>query len=155
MKTRSSRKMKIAAMLSVAVVTILAGTALAFTNITFLTGTLASYNFGGYGPGFPVPALIQIQGFRMNPGETVPWHYHKGLSYQILAHGTLTERHMVGPGRCESEENIAGNAFIEEPGEVHTVTNTGSDVAVIWWATVYPKADGPGGIYFAPAPKCE
>ena len=150
----ASRRTRITVGIVVALVTILGGTALAISNIAFKLGTIASYDFGGYGPGYPVPGTVQIQGFRMDPGETVPWHYHKGVSYVILAHGTLTEEHVVGPDQCESEEVPAGSAFVEGPGQVHTVTNTGKSVAVIWWATIYPKSDGPGGIYPANPPNC-
>ena len=150
----ASRRTRTSAGIVVALVTILAGTALAISNIAFKLGTIASYDFGGYGPGYAVPGTIQIQGFRMNPGETVPWHYHKGVSYVILSHGTLTETHVVGPDRCESEEVSAGSAFVEGSGQVHTVTNSGKNVAVVWWATIYPKSDGPGGIYPANAPNC-
>ena len=136
------------------VVTIMAGTALAVSNIIFKLGTVASYDFGAYGPGYPVPGTIQIQGFRMDPGETVPWHYHKGLSYVILSRGTLTEEHVVGPNQCASEELSAGSAFVECPNQVHSVTNTGKGIAVVWWATIYPASDAPGGIYPANDPKC-
>ena len=149
-----SRMGKISLVIVLGFVTILVGTALALSNISFKTGTVASYDFGGYGPGYPVPGMIQIQGFKMQPGETVPWHYHKGVSYVILAHGTLTEQHLIGPDQCASEEVTAGSAFVESPGLVHTVTNTGNEVAVIWWATTYPKSDGPGGIYPVNAPNC-
>ena len=96
MKKGLSRKAKISAVVAISLVTILAGTALALSNIALKLGTVASYDFGGYGPGYPVPATIQIHAFKMNPGDTVPWHYHKGVSYVILAHGTLTEQHVVG-----------------------------------------------------------
>jgi Cupin domain len=148
-----SRKRKITVGI-VALVTVLAGTALAISNIAFKLGTIASYDFGAYGPGYPVPGTIQIQGFRLQPGETVPWHYHKGLSYVILSHGTLTEEHLIGPDQCASEELKHGSAFVETPGLVHSVTNTGKEVAVVWWATVYPQSDGPGGIYPANPPNC-
>lgn len=150
-----SRKRKIKIGTVVALVTILVGTALAITNIAFKLGTIASYDFGGYGPGYPVPGTIQIQGFKMQPGETVPWHYHKGMSYVILSHGTLTETHQIGADQCTSEELTAGGAFVETAGQVHTVSNTGKDTAVIWWATVYPQSDGPGGIYPANPPNCK
>lgn len=146
------RKLRIPAAL--ALVTILAGSAVAIASAFLVTGTVDRYEFGGYGPGYAVPGTVQFQGFSMQPGETVPWHYHKGTSYVILTHGTLTEQHAVGPDKCEFEEEKAGSAFVENPGEVHSVTNTGNDVAVIWWVTVYPKSDGPGGIYFADAPNC-
>lgn len=150
-----SRKRKASIGVVVGLLTVLVGTALAISNIAFKLGTVASYDFGGYGPGYPVAGTIQIQGFRMQPGETVPWHYHKGLSYVILAHGTLTEQHLVGPDQCASEEVTAGSAFVESPGLVHSVTNTGKDVAVIWWSTIYPQSDGPGGIYPVKAPNCK
>jgi quercetin dioxygenase-like cupin family protein len=99
----------------------------------------------------------------MNPGDAVPWHFHKGTSFVILAHGSLTEQHLVGPDQCASEEVSAGSAFVESPGQVHIVTNTGNDRAVIWWATIFPESDGivrfssefkAGGVYPANAPKC-
>jgi hypothetical protein len=145
-------------------VTLAGTTAAALSNISFTIGTVASYDFGGFGPGYPVPGTIQIHAFTMKPGDAVPWHYHKGASYVILAHGTLTEQHVVGPGRCASEELTAGSAFVESPGRVHSVTNRGDDDAVVWWATIFPKSDGivqfsqefkAGGVYFVSAPNCD
>jgi hypothetical protein len=150
-----SRKVKIRLGIGIALVTLLVGTALAIQTVGFITGTIASYDFGGFGPGYPVPGTIQFQTFRMQPGESVPWHYHKALSYVVLLHGTLTEKHVVGPDQCESEQVSGGAAFVEGPNQVHMVTNTGDDAAVISWATVYPQSDGPGGIYFANAPNCQ
>src|SRR5262245_17977329 len=135
MKKWLSRNAIVSAAVATVLVTVLAGTALALSNIALKLGTVASYDFGGFGPGYPVPGTIQIHAFTMNPGDTVPWHYHKGISYVILAHGTLAEQHVVGPDRCASEEVTAGSAFVESPGQVHSVTNSGGDRAVIWWAT--------------------
>jgi Cupin domain len=161
------QKRKIAvgtAAIVLALVTILAGTGLALSNVFLKLGTIASYDFGGYGPGYPVPGTIQIHAFTMNPGDAIPWHYHKAPSYVILAHGTLTEQHLIGPEKCASEEVPAGSAFVESPGQVHTVTNTGNEVAVIWWATVFPKSDGivqfnpefkVGGVYPVNPPNCD
>lgn len=158
-----SRKRKIAAGVLISLVTLLVGAAFGLSNIALKLGTVAIYDFGGYGPGYPVPGTIQIHAFKMNPGDTVPWHYHKGVSYVILTRGTLTEQHIIGPNQCGSEEVTAGNAFVETPGLVHSVTNTGSDVAVIWWATIFPKSDGivhfshdfkAGGVYPVNPPTC-
>lgn len=86
------------------------------------------------------------------------------MSYVILSRGTLTEQQLVAPGRCESEELRAGSAFVESPGQVHNVTNTGPDVAVISWSTIFPKSDGivqfnpefkSGGLYLVTAPNCK
>ena len=159
-----SQKRKISVGIVIALVTVLTGTALALSSISFNIGTIASYDFGGFGPGFPVPGTIQIQTFTLKPGDTIPWHFHKGVSYVILSRGTLTEQHLVAPGQCASEELTAGSAFVESPGEVHTVTNTGQDAAVILWATIFPKSDGivqynpefkSGGIYLVTAPNCK
>ena len=157
------RKGNILVVLVMALVTILVGTVFALSNISLNLGTIASYDFGGYGPGYPVPATIQIHAFRMNPGDTIPWHYHKGMSYVILTRGTLTEQHLVGADQCASEEVSDGSAFVESPGQVHTVTNTGKETAVIWWATVFPQSDGvvqftpqfkAGGVYPVDPPNC-
>jgi len=163
MKKRLSRKAGVATAVVIALSTFLAGTAWALANIDLKLGTVASYDFGGFGPGYPVSGTIQIHAFTMNPGDSIPWHYHKGVSYVILAHGSLTEQHLVGPDQCGSEDVPAGSAFVESPGQVHTVTNTGHGVAVIWWATIFPESDGvvrfsrefrAGGVYPANAPNC-
>jgi len=74
-----SRKGPVAAGMSILLTGILAGTAVAApSNISFHTGTVASYDFGGFGPGYPVPGTIQIHAFTMQPGDTTPWHYHRG-----------------------------------------------------------------------------
>jgi quercetin dioxygenase-like cupin family protein len=163
MRNRFSRSARVSAAVVIAVVTVLAGTAWALANINLTLGTVASYDFGSFGPGYPVPGTVQIHTFTMNPGDTIPWHYHKGVSYVVLARGSLTEQHLVGPDQCGSEEVTAGSAFVESAGQVHTVTNSGSDVAVIWWATIFPESDGivrftpafkAGGVYPANAPNC-
>src|SRR5215467_7657005 len=116
MKRKLSRKGKVSVGLAIGLVTILAGTALALANIYFTLGTVASYDFGAFGPGYPVPGSIQIQTFVMKPGDTIPWHYHKGVSYVILSHGTLIEQHLIGPDQCETESVSAGSAFVEPAG---------------------------------------
>ena len=163
MKDRFSRKILVSSLLALGLVVVVAKTVLALSNIALTLGTVASYDFGAYGPGYPVPATVQIHAFTMSPGDTVPWHYHKGVSYVIVARGTLTEQHLIAPNQCGSEEVTAGSAFVESPGLVHSVTNTGNDVAIIWWATIFPESDGivrfspsfkAGGVYPVDAPNC-
>ena len=163
MKKWVSRRARLLAAVALVLVTVLAGTAWALANISLTLGTVASYDFGAFGPGHPVPGTIQIHAFTMKPGDSVPWHFHKGVSYVILARGTVTEQHLVGPGQCASEEVPAGSAFVESPGQIHTVTNTGTGSAMIWWATVFPQSDGvidflpefkAGGVYPVNAPNC-
>lgn len=155
MKRFLSPKVKISIAIAIAVAAVMVGTALGVSNLLLQIGTISSYDFGAFGPGYPVPGSVQIQALTLRPGDTVPWHYHKALSYVILAHGTLTETHLIGQNHCASEDVHGGDAFAEAPNEVHTITNTGHDVAVIWWATVFPQSDGPGGIYpVDPPPTC-
>ena len=150
-----SRKAKLSGMV-IGLVMVMGGTAAALLINFTQIGTIGAYDFGAYGPGYPVPGSLQFQVFTMQPGDSVPFHYHKGVSYVILVRGTLTEQHLVGPDQCAAEQVKAGDAFVETPGLVHTVKNTGNDAAVIWWATLFPKSDGPGGIYFVdPPPKCQ
>jgi len=160
-----SRKGQIAAGAAIVVMGMLAGIAAAAPeNISLHTGTIANYDFGGFGPGYPVPGTIQIHGLTLQPGDTIPWHYHKGVSYVILKRGTLTETHLVGAHRCAKETLRAGGAFTESPGQVHTITNNSAEVAVIWWSTAFPESDGitvfspdfrAGSTYFVTAPDCE
>jgi quercetin dioxygenase-like cupin family protein len=158
-----TRERKLIAGTLIGLMTVLVGSAFALSNIALFLGTIPAYDFGVSGPGYPVPATVQIHAFTMKPGDTVPWHFHKALSYVILAHGSLTEEHLVGPDLCESEEFQSGSAFVVSPGQVHSVKNTGHDTAVIWWATVFPQSDGIvefapvfklGGVYPVPAPNC-
>lgn len=157
------KKAKITALLTVGILTIWLGTSFCLANITLLMGTTTSYDFAGYGPGYAIPATLQIQAFTLKPGEGVPWHYHKAPSYVIVTHGHLTMQQLVGPDQCASMEMRTGSGFVENPGMIHTVSNTGHDIAVIWWATVYPKSDPivqytpefkSGGIYPVPTPSC-
>ena len=143
--------------------TVVIGSAFALSNVVLLLGTVPAYDFGVSGPGYPVPGMVQIHAFTMRPGESIPWHFHKATSYVILAHGKLTEEHLVGPNQCASEDFAAGSAFVEGPGQAHSVKNSGSNLAVIWWATVFPQSDGivefapgfkAGGVYPVPAPNC-
>jgi len=134
---------------------VLATTAFALVFISTFQGTVASYDFGAFGPGYPVPGTVEIQSFNLKPGDVVPWHYHKGLSYVILVHGNLTEQEMVGQDAC-GPINIfaAGTAFVETPGQIHTVTNPGPGAATLYWATIFPKDDPDGGTKFVEPPNC-
>ena len=138
------------------VVTALAGLAFAFSILVTYQGTVSSYDFEGFGPGHDVPGIVEIQGFTLDPGEVVPWHYHKGLAYVVLAEGNLTEQELTKSGKCGPVRSFKpGTAFVESPGHLHTVTNSGSSTAVIYWATIYPKGDPDGDTVFVdPPPNC-
>ena len=130
-------------------------TAVAFSTIFSYQGTIASYDFGGYGPGHNVPGTVEIQAFTMKQGDVVPWHFHKGLSYVILVKGNLTEQELTPEGQCGSINEVsAGSAFVEPPGRVHQVINPGPGSAIIYWATVFPQGDPNGDATFVNPPDC-
>ena len=91
MKQGLSRQASIAAAVGIGLVTVLAGTALALSNIALTLGTVASYDFGGYGPGYPVPGTVQIHIFKMNPGDSIPWHLAKKKVPHLGSDGRLVE----------------------------------------------------------------
>jgi len=161
MKELLSRKARvISAVAAISLVTVAATTAFALANISLTLGS-TQYDFGD---GHPIPATVQIHVFTMKPGDTIPWHFHKAPSYVILKRGTLTEQHYdQQTGQCASELVTEGNAFVEPPGLVHTVTNNGDGDATIWWSTVFPESDGvveftpsfkAGGVYPVAPPNC-
>jgi len=119
-------------------------------------GTVADYDFGAFGPGYPVPGTVQIQALTFKPGDVVPFHFHKGLSYVILVKGNLTEQELEGQNACGPiNQFAAGTAFVETPGRIHSVTNPGPGAAIIYWATIFPKDDPDGPTKFVdPQPNC-
>ena len=141
--------------LAIGVIAALTGTALAFSNVALFQGTVDRYDFGGFGPGFAVPGTVEINGFTMKPGDVVPWHYHKGLSYVIVAKGELVEQELGAGGHCgDTSTDHRGSAFVEQPGQRHTVMNPGPGAAIVYWATVFPKDDPDGDIVFIDPPPC-
>jgi len=140
-------------LISLAII-VLAGSAFGFSTIFTFQGTVTSYDFGTFGPGYAVPGTVEIQAFTMKPGDVVPWHYHTGLSYVIVVHGTLTEQDSVG-GQCGVPTlNGPGSAFVEAAGRIHTVSNPGPGAAIIYWATVFPQGDPNGDAVFVTPPNC-
>jgi len=125
------------------------------------TGTI-HLTTGGTDPVGTKPATVQVHTVHVKPGEAFPWHYHRALAYVVIEHGTLTEQHVNANGSCSALETFgAGSAFVEEPGDVHTLANAGNDVAVVTWATAFPTEDdvirflpqfSVGGVYPVPNP---
>jgi quercetin dioxygenase-like cupin family protein len=67
-------------------------------------------------------ALAQIT---VNPGGSSGWHSHPGGAIVVVQQGSLTVYESVG-SKCETTTYTAGQAFIERPGEVDQVINTGT-----------------------------
>src|SRR3954451_7569803 len=73
-------------------------------------------------------AMVQIT---VQPGGSSGWHSHPGGAIIIVAKGTLT---VYSPARhrCRTTTYSAGQAFIERPGEVDDVFNTGNVPYVLY-----------------------
>src|SRR6478736_10515023 len=67
-------------------------------------------------------AMAQIT---VNPGGSSGWHSHPGGAIIVVKTGTLTMYRSVG-SQCRVTTYSAGQAFVERPGEVDDVLNTGS-----------------------------
>ena len=59
------------------------------------------------------------------PGGSSGWHSHPGGAIIVVKAGPLTVYPAVG-SQCETTTYSAGQAFIERPGEVDQVVNTGT-----------------------------
>ena len=62
---------------------------------------------------------------RSSPGGSSGWHSHPGGAIIVVKQGSLTVYSSVG-SKCETTTYGAGQAFIERPGEVDQVLNTGT-----------------------------
>jgi quercetin dioxygenase-like cupin family protein len=67
-------------------------------------------------------AMAQIT---VNPGGSSGWHSHPGGAIVVVKEGSLTVYESFG-GQCDTSTYTAGQAFIERPGEVDQVINTGT-----------------------------
>src|SRR5216683_4721882 len=67
-------------------------------------------------------AMAQIT---VDPGGSSGWHSHPGGAIIIVKQGALTVYRAIG-SQCQIETYSAGQAFIERPGEVDQVVNTGT-----------------------------
>jgi quercetin dioxygenase-like cupin family protein len=107
------------------------------TNIPLARGTNTSHGTIPLRFGTDI-AMAQIT---VNPGGSSGWHSHAGGAIIIVQAGTLTTYRAAGH-KCESTTYTAGQAFIERPGEVDQVLNTGSVPYVLY--VTFPRVP-PGG----------
>lgn len=90
-------------------------------------------------------AMAQIT---VDPGGSAGWHSHPGGAIVVVKQGSLTVYTPVGH-HCRTTTYSAGQAFIERPGEVDNVLNTGT-IPYILFVTfprvpqgVSPRTDQP------------
>ena len=120
------RKRLFALLLVLVGVAVYGGIALAtppsgLTNVPLARGTNLSNGTIPLQAGTDI-ALAQIT---LNPGGSSGWHAHPGGAIVVVKIGTLTAYTAVG-NHCEITTYSAGQAFIERPGEVDQVINTGA-----------------------------
>lgn len=65
------------------------------------------------------------------PGGSSGWHSHPGGAIIVIKQGGLTLNRSIG-SQCETTNYTAGQAFIERPGEVDDVVNTGTTPYVLF-----------------------
>lgn len=86
------------------------------------------------------------------PGGSSGWHSHPGGAIIVIAQGELTRYRAAGEdsgvdedgrsdrSRCEATRFTAGQSFIERPGEVDQVVNTGTTNYVLF--VTFPRVPG-------------
>ena len=61
----------------------------------------------------------------VDPGGSSGWHSHPGGAIVVVQQGSITVHQSAG-SQCQTTTYSAGQAFIERPGEVDDVLNTGT-----------------------------
>ena len=65
------------------------------------------------------------------PGGSSGWHSHPGGAIIIVKQGELSVYRAIG-SQCQTTTYSAGQAFVERPGEVDQVVNTGTIPYVLY-----------------------
>jgi quercetin dioxygenase-like cupin family protein len=91
------------------------------TNVTLARGSDLSVGTIAFQQGTDV-VVAQIT---VVPGGSSGWHSHPGGAIVVVKQGELTVHRSVG-SQCETTSYTAGQAFIDRPGEVDDIVNTGT-----------------------------
>ena len=92
-----------------------------------LTNTLLALGSNTSGGTIPLKegTNIVVAQITVIPGGSSGWHSHPGGAIVVVQQGSLTVYESVGD-RCEIARYSAGQAFVERPGELDQVINTGT-----------------------------
>ncbi len=101
---------------------------------------------------FPSGKILQIVMVTVNPGESIPWHYHTGTGWVTVVSGTLTDDAGCG---APLVTHPAGSVATEPAGHVHRLFNFGSEPAVFTGTLIFPGCDPNNGTVFVSGPNCE
>src|SRR4051812_22697338 len=95
-------------------------------------------------------AHVQVFKLTIHPGGTGGWHSHSGPVLVNVTQGTATfyEAHSSSCIRRTIEH---GQAFVEQPGVIHTTRNEGKRDLVIHGVSLRPKGSQPGTWQTRPA----
>ncbi len=74
---------------------------------------------------------VAIAQITVNPGGSAGWHSHPGGAIVVVKQGKLTVYRSIG-SHCETTTYSSGQAFIERPGELDDVLNTGTIPYVLY-----------------------
>jgi len=78
-----------------------------------------------------VGTSVVVAQITVTPGGVSGWHSHPGGAIIVVQQGSLTVYASVG-STCETKTYTAGQAFVERPGEVDQVKNTGTIPYVLY-----------------------
>jgi quercetin dioxygenase-like cupin family protein len=85
-------------------------------------------------------AMVQIT---VDPGGSSGWHSHPGGAIVVVKQGSLTVYRSIG-SQCEIATYGAQQAFVERPGEVDQVINTGTIPYILFVTFPHvPQGDSP------------
>jgi quercetin dioxygenase-like cupin family protein len=92
-----------------------------------LTNTLLAMGTNKSGGTIPLKAgtNVAMAQITVTPGGSSGWHSHPGGAIIVVQQGSLTVYASVD-GQCQTKTYSAGQAFVERPGEVDQVINTGT-----------------------------
>ncbi len=109
------------------------------TNLPLARGTNASDGTIPLQVGTDV-AMVQIT---VDPGGSSGWHSHPGGAIVVVKQGSLTVYRSIG-SQCEIATYGAQQAFVERPGEIDQVINTGT-IPYVLFVTFpnVPQGDSP------------
>src|SRR5205814_10072972 len=86
---------------------------------------------------------VAMEQITVIPGCSAGWHSHPGGAIVVVKTGTVTVYTAVG-NQCQITTYSAGQAFIERPGEVDQVINTGTTPYVLFVTFPrVPQGDSP------------
>lgn len=96
------------------------------------------------------PSDVEVFRLTIKPAASTAWHSHTGSVLVSVSEGTAAVYNADGSG-CTRHQYEAGDAVLENRGEVHTIRNEGRRKLVLYAASILPKGSDPGVAETPPA----